>query len=246
MSTIDKIVVHHSGTLGSDPYVSSRHISVDHINNAHRGRWPDFPSKFIKRTMAEYWYVGYNVVYDPKFRTFVQTRAIGEETAATKGFNLSTFNICIIGNFNRPLYSTQTVDPLLKETVDDVTEFLVDLMDGNKRNLVVAPGTVLKFSTTRINPHRFYQMTDCYGNGITDDRFRMAVIEYETPPDSEASETFEALQSLLNSLLAEVVKVLAKIEDLRRRGNVRAVGLGAVDDRGECRLHEVIDSSRTV
>lgn len=85
------ICLHHTGGLGDDYYAHTQHLTVDQINNAHQARWPDFKSSLG-------YYVGYNFVIE-KDGKITQTRAIGEETAHTKGFNTSSIGICLTGNF---------------------------------------------------------------------------------------------------------------------------------------------------
>lgn len=200
---IKNIAVHHSGTIGSDPYVSSAHLTPAKVSDAHKARW-NFPSQFMKRNDGTPWYGGYNVIYDPKDRKFTQFRAIGEETAAQYGYNFNTFSLCIIGNFMKK--NGQPVDVLTTTIETDVVKFLHDLINGNRRNLYVVPGTVVDLAISRVNPHRFYQKTDCYGSAIGDTHFRDLLVKYQAPVAPPASsipldERNAAIQLLMQAYL---------------------------------------------
>lgn len=183
MADIRFIAIHHAGGIASDPYASSLALTPAKVSTAHKARW-DFPSEYMKDPAGKPWYGGYNCIYDPKDRSFTQFRAIGEETAAQYGYNFNTFSVCIIGNYSkRPLGAPAgTVDPMTETIKDDIAKFLHDLMEGNRRGLVVAPGTGLDFDISRVHPHRFYQQTECYGTGLDDNLFRDLLVAYNTAP----------------------------------------------------------------
>lgn len=233
MGTLRNIAVHHAGGLGNDALASTKHLTVTHINNAHKARW-DFPSEQMKDPNGKPWYFGYNVIYDPKDRSFTQGRALGEETAAQYGFNFDTFSICIIGNYmRRPLSNPSApVDPLTKQIEEDIVKFLHDLINGNKRGLTVKFGTVLDFAVQRVRPHRYYQSTDCYGTGIADNRFLDLLIQYTpavvTAPDGK---TKEEILTERNALLQVIMQLIARLteltEQLKRFSGVRGARVGA-------------------
>ncbi len=232
MGVISYIAVHHSGGIASDPNASSAALTPERISEAHKVRW-DFPSKFMRQPAPEGqvnwpWYAGYNVIYDPKTRVFTQTRAIGEETAAQYGYNFNTFSLCIIGNFTvKPgSWPRASVDPMTEQIQHDVTSFLHELIDGNKRNLTVAPGTKIDLAIARVNPHRFYQTTECYGYFLADNLFRDLLIAWkpkEYPiPALEKRSTLEQLY----------LQLIAKLQDILRSLQSKNVGrLGAVGGR---------------
>ena len=220
MATLRNIAVHHAGGLGNNAYASTRHLTVDHINNAHKARW-NFPSKFINGRGS---YAGYNFIYDPKDRTFTQCRAIGEETAAQYGHNFDTVSICIIGNFMRKPLSNPTVpvDPLTSETKEDITKFLYGLINQKPVNgididPVVAPGAVVDLSISRVQPHRYFQSTNCYGTAIANNFFRDLLIRYKpvvvTAPDGR---TKEQVLEERNALLQVIMQLLARLTELNR------------------------------
>jgi hypothetical protein len=215
MLKITDIVLHHSGTIGSDPFVSSVHLTPAKISDAHQARW-NFPSKHMTRNDGKPWYAGYTIIYSPRDRTFTQTRAIGEEGAHAIGANFSSVGICIISNFMQR--NGVRIDPLTPQIEEDITRFVHDLINGNKRGLFVAPGTQLSLAISRVNPHRFYQTTSCYGNSITDTHFRDLLVKY-TPPVAPPSSTLtleernRMIQVLMQSYLAlldQLNKLLAE------------------------------------
>lgn len=201
MPFINKIAVHHSGGIASDTHASSAHLTFKDIDNAHRHRW-NFPSEYIANS-----YGGYNVAYDPKTREFHQFRAVGEETAAQKGFNFDTFSICIIGNY------TEGVDTLLPHTKIDVVNFLTDLCFGRHAGLVFAPGTTVSFHPSRIWPHRHFQQTECYGDAIEDNYF-----------SKQVELRFYPQITMLQSLLVKLIELVKQLQ-------AKAANMGKVDNR---------------
>lgn len=171
MPNINYIALHHSGGLGNNNYASTAHLTVEDVERGHKNRW------FFKSSLGRYG--GYNCIYDPKTRQFTQYRAIGEETAAQKGFNFNTFSLCVIGNYIKHPVTGKTVDTMTKQIESDVAAFLSDLIGGNKRGLKLAPNTTLDLSVARINPHRFYQPdTQCNGS-LPDNWGRTIVLRHE-------------------------------------------------------------------
>lgn len=249
MRSILNIAVHHAGGTQADYYASSLHMTPASISEAHRLRW-NFPSKYIFDVAtdgkpigeAKPWYAGYNCIYDPKTRKFTQTRAIGEETAAQIGFNFNTFSLCIIGNYMiKPgSWPRASVDPLTAQIEQDVTMFLHDLIDGNKRGLFVAPDTMISLDVSRVHPHRFYQAgTDCYGTFPSDTYFRDLLITYKPVPVppidqrptaiSTSTVTLEQRNALIQSLLQLVAKLQDFILNWQKNNGGR---LGSVGGRG--------------
>lgn len=207
--TVEKICIHHSGGLGFDNYASTAILTFNDINQAHKERWN------FKSSLG--YYAGYNVVYDPKDRSFTQARALGEETCAQKGHNFDTFSLCIIGNYNlKP--NGEIVDTFFPHTQMDVTNFLIDLCKGNYRGLTVAPDTTLRFRPNSIHPHRYYGDTDCYGTGIRNEFFREQVELRYYPQISNLQKLLDSLRSAVLLLQAQV-KTLGK-EDRECDGRV--------------------------
>lgn len=229
---ISNIVAHHSGGLGTNQYASTLFITPYSIAAHHKNKW-NFASKYIIHPVLKYG--GYNVTYDPKTRIFTQHRAIGEETAAQRGHNEDTFSLCVIGNYNtkhkyqQPKSSRKSVDPMTEQVEKDVADFLHDLINGNKRNLIVAPNTTMNFSIKRIYAHRFFSWTTCYGSFLADNWAQELVIQWKkTTP----SEKIAAVKKRL-ALMQTILRLYAIIGDLLNKMKLQKQSLGAVGDR-EC------------
>jgi len=167
------IYIHHSGGMGTNKYASSAHLTPESIDKYHKNKWN------FKSNLGHYG--GYNFIYDPKTREFTQHREIGEETAAQRGFN-DQCSLCTIGNHNKAYVGSpkKAVDELTRQTRDDISKFLSDLINGNRRNLAVTMETTLKFSITKIFPHRKVGSTECYGSFLDDSVFKADLISLYT------------------------------------------------------------------
>jgi len=228
---ISNIIVHNSGGVSNDNFMSTANITPQSISTYHKSKW-NFPSKFIKDEGLRY--AGYNVIYDPKTRKFYQCRALGEETAAAIGKNFDSFHICIIGNFNfKKLSKTELVDTMFTYMYEDVVSFLIDLIDGNKRGLVVAPDTIIELSRNRIYPHRMFAATNCFGTGLEDNFFLEKVLSYTkvappTPdpvqPTTDIVKVSEIVKEI-RLLIALLTKFLAYV----RIGNRKIITSGPED-----------------
>lgn len=234
MSRISNIAIHHSGGLGQDSEASSAFLTASRISEAHRARW-DFPSRFLKDGSGKPWYAGYNVIYDPKDRSFTQTRAIGEETAAQYGFNFDTFSLCIIGNFESlpDSWPHRSVDPLTEQIKEDVTLFLHDLVEENKRGLFVIPGVFLDLDIARIHPHRFYQTnTECYGTFLSGTLFRDLLIADKIVPAVPSETGPLSVLERRNALVQSLMRLVARLNDFILESQKRKLGkLGEVGGR---------------
>ncbi len=188
---ISNIAVHHSGGLGNDKFVSTAHLTLADINNAHKWRWPDFKSEM------GYW-VGYNVMIFPDGK-WIQTRLLGEETAAQLGHNQDTFSICLIGNF------TKFVDDVTEKQTNTLKEMLYALATGRAEQfgIKIKPGTEVALSWQRIYPHRFFGQTECYGNGIPDNWARGLVEPKIREEISAISMAIQKLWVMLQDLIKE-------------------------------------------
>lgn len=155
---LKNIVIHHFGGTDADPLAKTGHLTEQDINNAHRSRWPDFPSEFNDS------HIGYNAIL---FRdgTLKQFRYIGEETAAQKSHNLDSVSICLAGNFTQGV-EVPTIEQKMK--LKSVIQALLDNAP-ERVGLQTKVGTILNLSRDRIYPHRALQpTTDCYGRGLSD------------------------------------------------------------------------------
>ena len=149
---IDTIFVHNSGGIGQDANAKSSHLSLKHIDNAHKGRWPGFKSDL------GYW-VGYHMVIMPNGGIY-QTRRLGTEGAHTKGHNITSIGICLMGNFN--------VEEPTEAQVKSLQDVLFNLTTGKISQYAHVGNTEYDFSPYRVYPHRHVSNTDCYGTKLSD------------------------------------------------------------------------------
>jgi len=182
---IKYIGIHHFGpSTPTGKFLKSSHLTEDNINNAHRQRWPDFPSEMTGK------YIGYNCIIYPNGE-MKQYRYIGEETAAQKGHNFDTVSICLAGNF------TKGVELPTPEQRLRLKSLLGALLSGRlgSMGLEVKTGTTLNLSATRVVPHRVLQPnhTECYGSGLSDGWAKDLII-----PMNEEMERQKMLATILH------------------------------------------------
>lgn len=165
-NVIDRIVLHHSGGFLNDPDAPSQHLGLSDINQAHKTRWPDFPSELNPEL-----YVGYNFLVFPGW--WVQTRCIGEETAAQIGHNKDSVSFCLLGNFSKGA-NGQAVELPTQYQKDTLRDLILCLLSNrpDKFNIKVKSGTVLKLNCNSIMPHRALWPTACYGTALSDSYFK--------------------------------------------------------------------------
>lgn len=218
--TIRNIAIHHAGGFQMNAYASSRHLSFDDINEAHKQRW-NFPSQHIPGQ-----YGGYNFIYDPKTRKFHQYRAIGEETAAQKGFNFDTVSICIIGNYSINPRTRLPVDKMEEFMEEDIASFIYKLINQNFDSrdgiyIIGVTGTNIDLSVTRVHPHRFYQSgTECYGSALSDNWMSTILSRYKQNPDTKELET-------RGKILQELVKLYIQLKTLLQQREAQKRSLKA-------------------
>lgn len=187
---ITKIGIHHF----------AGNLTLSQLNADHKRRWPEFPS----RLRPDLW-VGYTIVIW-KDGSWLQTRYVGEETAAAKGANLEAVHIALDGNFDvtKPTWAQK----------DTLKKMLVQLVSGNLSEFKVLSGTSVKVSKENIFPHRKMgtTITNCYGVLLSDDWARITAFTYEEPIKSlslpsegpemkRLQKIIEALQKLIETYL---------------------------------------------
>lgn len=189
---ITSVAIHHFGASSSTPLARVSNLTIDDINQLHRSRWPDFPSKLRPDL-----YVGYNIIIWPS-GSYTQARYLGEETAAQKGHNLDTVSICLAGNF------TLGAERPTPGQINRLKDILVRLISGTPESigLKVLPGTVLDISALNIWPHRKFagSNTQCYGTGLSDS-WGLDILNGDV----------YARESLIQNLQQQVVKLTALI-----------------------------------
>ncbi len=144
--------IHHTGGLGQNQYASTRLLTADNIDKAHKARWN------YKSSLG--YFSGYNFFIDFQ-GNITQFRAIGEETMAQKGYNFDgkVISICLAGNF------TKGIDMPTKEQEIALRELYKQLPQ-------VAPYNIV--------PHRKLSSTDCFGTGLKDDWARNVILDRAT------------------------------------------------------------------
>ncbi|MCR4307105.1 MAG: N-acetylmuramoyl-L-alanine amidase [Candidatus Berkelbacteria bacterium] len=139
--------VHHTGGFRDSPFSKSSHLTLEQINEAHRQRWPDFKSQL------DFW-VGYTALIFPDGK-IVQTRKVGEELAANKGYNSRSVAPCLLGNFSRRPDGLFVELPTL-EQVETLRKVLIALHEKNPGavGLQVVEGTEIDIPLQNFLPHR--------------------------------------------------------------------------------------------
>jgi hypothetical protein len=181
--------LHHTGGTGGNPLAKSSSLTFKEINESHRLRWPDFPSEFVKGS-----FVGYNFLIFPNGER-VQTRALGEETAAQRGSILNTISVCLVGNFTRGVESPTTSQILRLKSL------LYALLTRDYASFVIAPGASFDIAVDRVKPHRFFQNTECNGSGLPDSWGREIAVH-----------TIEERISILRELVLLYQRLLDKLK----------------------------------
>jgi len=194
MITIKELAIHHTGGLEHAPYHSTQHYSAEKIDYIHKEKW-DFISVLEK-------YGGYNLFID-KNGDWTQFRAIGEETAAQRGRNLDVISICLAGNFTKYPNGEPVDIPTLQQQTT-LKNILIAFLENKSKEfgIVSMENTKIDIQPHKINPHRFYNSTNCYGDYLNDDWGRKFVLEY-------LSEKITLLQKLV-SLYQQFLNLLKK------------------------------------
>lgn len=207
---IKNIAVHHFGAPNPN-------LTLKQLNNAHKSRWPDFPSKL----RPDLW-VGYNFVVWAD-GSYLQARYIGEETAAQRGYNNDTVSICLEGDFSRGRSGPT-------EAQQKTLKWLVNVIIGGnaeRYSLAVNRGTTVNISPKNIHPHRFFQKTECYGTGLSDDWAKLLVYpetpikspSFVTPPQSEGVQSAQSIWERIRvlQLMVEVLKLKELLDKYQQR-----------------------------
>lgn len=184
---IQYLVFHHFGGKGNDIFASTQNLTLEEINREHRRQWPDFPSQ-----MNQNIYIGYNGIIFPD--RFIQTRLLGEEIAANKGFNKVSVAFCIAGNFTN--WGGRPVDTMTAFQKEMAQKIAIAIFENRPQDvgLKTMPDYQAAIPLKNIVPHRFLNMTECYGTGLSDDWGRNLVIPHIT-------KKIELLQRLLQLYL---------------------------------------------
>jgi hypothetical protein len=212
------ICIHHFGPKGSDPMSKTSSQTEREINEAHKIRWPDFPSQLNGS------FIGYNFIIWPD-GTIKQYRYIGEETAAQKGHNFDAISICLAGNFTKGVEL-----PTLEQKIK-LRGVLQAFINGfSPLDYKGMPGTTVNVAKERILPHRILQPnhTECYGSALSDTWAQdlistSAVPSVPSTPIIESNEKRDLMTRMI-SLLKQVGQLLQEL--LRRKNSEQAPVMG--------------------
>ena len=175
MKLISFIGVHHFGGLQDDPAFVSSALTVQDIDRAHRERFGEtFPNGDPVQSSLGY-HVGYTLIIWPD-GTWTQTRKVGEQTAAARGYNFNTIHVALAGNFTagieRPTHQQEATLISLLDAALTGTYALKQfgLTFENDTSAVIDP--------TKVLPHRLFpgSMTQCYGSALDDAWVRSLII----------------------------------------------------------------------
>ncbi len=160
---IKYIAIHHFGGSANDRYKKSQNESLENINNAHKARWPNFPSQ-LKGS-----FIGYNAIIDAQGNWY-QFRRIGEPTAAQFGHNEDTISIALAGNFTKFPNGTPVEKPTAEQmsTLKKICYALI-MNRPDWIDFKMSEGVALNIKVSGIVPHRALQPdTDCFGDFLPD------------------------------------------------------------------------------
>ena len=185
---------HHAGGTTADPLASAANLTLEGVDTAHRLR--DFPLSSLG------WYVGYNFVIFAQpvpngigpWGNVIQTRAVGETTAAQVGFNFNgkVISICFLNrNYNR---GNENPTQMELDAARWLNAQLPPLVLGNNK------------------PHRFFGMTDCYGSQMPDG-WITSVLQMETLSHPAPAPSLRDLQGKLG-ILQQILFLLQRIQAL--------------------------------
>jgi len=191
MQEMKFVAIHNFGGIGYDYYAKSSHLSLEHINNAHRQRFgEDFKS------LLGYW-VGYNFIIFPDGK-IVQTRKIGEETAAQKGHNFDTVSIALAGNFS--ISFGTPVELPTKEQEGSLIRLIRRIK--KRENVDILPGVNIDISLKSIIPHRQLQSgTECYGAALSNTWVKDIVV-------AAFQDEISMIQKLIFNLIAHLNEIM--------------------------------------
>lgn len=133
-NTPEYIIVHHTGGTDLDPLADTSHHTFEIVDSYHKSLgWESF---------------GYHYFID-KSGKITPGRAEDYHGAHTKGYNEKSIGICLAGNFDATLPTTEQVETL--------------------RVLLSELAKKYNISTEKIVPHREFANKTCYGRRLADD-----------------------------------------------------------------------------
>ena len=200
-------------------------MTVEQINEAHAKRWGDFPSQ-IRFDNGTPCFIGYNFLIEKNGRLF-QARPVGAETAAQVGHNFDSISICLIGNFGTN--NSVPIDIPSPEQIKKL-QFLMELFITNNENsyathaISILSDTKIDISIARIQPHRFFWQTECYGFSLPNDWARKLV--------SEHLYQFDPIKKKLLELQAQLLQLQNQLMQFKLKKGYGGVDTGCGCGRG--------------
>ena len=168
MNEPEYLIVHHTGGTDADPLADTSHHTLEVVDEWHKSLGWDG--------------IGYHYFIE-KNGTLRTGRPENITGAHTKGYNSKSIGICLAGNFDLTLPTTEQTNTL--------KELLKTLQ---KR---------YKISSDKIFPHREFAEKTCYGNKLSDTWARDLVAE-----DND-KEIFEDLIKAIEQLIERLKKLYA-------------------------------------
>jgi N-acetylmuramoyl-L-alanine amidase len=139
MNKPEYIIVHHAGGSDANPLQDSSNFTFEQCNELHKARF-----NFISSLG---YYVGYHY-YIEKDGTVKQGRADTDEGAHTVGYNSKSIGICLAGNFDANLPTSEQVASL--------------------KTLINKKAEQYNIFKENIVPHRKFAVKTCYGVKLSD------------------------------------------------------------------------------
>lgn len=173
MNKPNKIIVHHTSGSDANPLQDSSNFTVAQCNELHKAR------KFSISSLG--YYVGYHYYID-KSGKVTQTRNHTDEGCHCIGQNTQSIGICLAGNFDAKLPTSQQIESLKK--------------------LMLKVCEDLKISKAEIYPHRKFANKTCYGMKLSDTWARDLISNNATVTKATIGSTGQNIASI-QSLLAK-------------------------------------------
>ena len=185
---------HHSGGTSINPYISKENETAESIEVAHKFKFK-FPSKYMVDSNGRPRYGGYNFIIN-RDGSWIQSRAIGEETAANRYWNYNgiAISICIIGNFNKNLFGRMIDRPTHQQILT------IRFLDSQ------LPKALNK-------SHRFLSPTIGYGSGLSDDWIKDTL---NSPPKPDLTD----LQRVINAIRRMIAELQFRFSKLKLGGRL--------------------------
>lgn len=188
--------LHHVGGLLNKPHESTIHFIAEQVNQSHKSRW-----NFIDIYTGKYG--GYTFFYD-MMGNRTQFRAVGAETAANKNWNYDGVVIshCFAGNFTKHPITGALIDYPTGKQIESYQATLKELNEAG-----------VKVILENHKPHRFFNQTECYGNGLTDEWAK------EISKGFEAEDERMRIQKLIDLIYLQLLE-LKKLLSLKLGGSL--------------------------